>query len=118
MARARAERPRNGTPLGLVPRCSWPAAHDRLRRSKAAFTADARPTGVLVRTTAKGAAAVGHPGAHPPAGVSASSPPRPALPAPPAPTHAWRNRDPLEVAFRRAQREAKAEQRSAAEPPA
>ncbi len=91
----------------LVPRFVWPQAMDRLRHSKAAFTAEvALGHAVLVRTTRKGAAALGSLASTAPAGIGASSKPLPVAPL--EPSREWIATDPLEVAFRRARAEAKA----------
>ena len=80
MPRARAERPRNGPPLGyrrLVPRWCWPRAEDELRRAKAEFLVDALHDrhAVLVVTTARGAAALERFGAMTANGVHAPKAP-------------------------------------------
>ena len=92
----------------LVPRFVWPQAMDRLRKSKAAFIAEAvrGHHAVLVRTTRRGAAALGSLASTAPAGIGATSKPLPV--APPEPSREWIATDPLEVAFRRARAEAKA----------
>ena len=98
-----------------VPRYVWPQAMDRLRKSKATFTVEAvhGHRVVLVRTTRKGAAALGNLASTAPAGIGATSKPLPV--APPEPSREWIATDPLEVAFRRARAEAKvrAEQEAA-----
>ena len=94
MPRARAERPRNGPPLGyrrLVPRWRWPRAEDELGRAKAEYLVDALHDqhAVLVLTTARGAAALERFGAMTANGMHAAK-----APVEPKPI------DPIEVAFR------------------
>ena len=107
--------PSNGalTYRRLIPRRHWPAAHDVLSTAGVAFTGDATDTGVIIRTTEAGAKVLGRLGRVPPAGVRARVALDPKVARPSEPTLEWRRADPLEAAFSRMQREAKARAREA-----
>ena len=114
---SRRERPRDVSALThrrLVPRYRWPEASERLRAAKTPFTAEAvhEQRAVLVRCTAKGAAKLDGLATTAPAGIGSTARSKPS--APPEPSREWRETDPLEQAFARAQREAKARAEAAA----